>query len=98
LQTAKMRPALIVQADNLDTNLRQIVLVMISTNLSRANHKSRILIEIDTEQGGKSGLLSDSVVMTDNLAAISLTAVSRVIGRLEDMNEVDDALRHTLGL
>lgn len=98
LRTAKLRPALIIQADDLNTGLAQIVLVMISTNLSRANHKSRILVETKTEQGKKSGLLFDSVVMTDNLATILTTNVTRVIGKLEDMQEIDDALRHTLGL
>jgi len=98
LQTAKLRPALIMQADNLNTGLAQIVLAMISSNSSRANHKSRILIETKTEQGRKSGLLFDSVVMTDNLATILLTVINRVIEKLEDISEVDNALRHTLDL
>jgi mRNA interferase MazF len=98
LQTAKLRPALIVQADNLNTNLPQVVLVMISSNLSRANHKSRVLIETKTELGNKSGLLFDSVVMTDNPATILTANITRVIGKLEEMTEIDNALRHTLGL
>ena len=98
LQTAKMRPALIIQADDLATNLAQIVLVMVSSNLQRANHKSRVLIETKTEQGRKSGLLFDSVVMTDNLATVLLTNITRVIGKLENMNEIDEALRNTLNL
>ncbi len=98
LRTAKLRPALIVQADDLKTDLSQIVLVMISSNLSRAGHKSRVLIEIKTNRGKKSGLLFDSVVMTDNLATIQQAVVNRVIGKLDDMSEVDNALRHTLDL
>ncbi len=98
LRTAKLRPALIIQADDLDTNLPQIILAMISSNLSRANHKSRVLIKGETEQGKQSGLLLDSVVMTDNLATISLSNINRVIGKLERMNEIGDALRQTLGL
>jgi mRNA interferase MazF len=98
LRTAKLRPALIVQADDLNTGLQQIVLAMISSNLQRADHKSRILIETKNESGKKTGLLFDSVVMTDNLATILLTSVSRVIGKVENMNDVDDALRNTLGL
>lgn len=98
LQTAKMRPALIVQADDLNTGLGQIVLAMISSNLQRANHKSRVLIETKTEAGKKTGLLFDSVVMTDNLATILSTNVSRVIGKIENMTEIDAALKNTLGL
>jgi mRNA interferase MazF len=98
LRTAKLRPALIIQADNLKTGLAQVVLAMISSNLKRAQHKSRVLIESKTEQGNESGLLFDSVVMTDNLATISLSVITRVIGKLRKMNKVDDALRQTLKL
>ena len=73
LQTAKMRPALIIQAEDLDTGLEQTVLAMISSNLSRAAHPSRILIETKTEAGKQSGLLFGSVVMTDNLATVALS-------------------------
>jgi mRNA interferase MazF len=98
LQTAKLRPALIVQANNLNTNLPQVVLVMISSNLNRAGHKSRVLIETKTEFGSKSGLLFDSVVMTDNFATILTANIARIIGKLEEMSPVDEALKHTLGL
>lgn len=98
LRTAKLRQALIVQADNLDTGLAQNVLVMISSNVRRANHKSRILIETKTKQGKESGLLFDSVVMTDNLATVLTTNINRIIGNLDEMSQVDAALRHTLGL
>lgn len=98
LQTAKLRPAIIVQADNLKTGLNQIVLAMISSNVSRANHKSRVLIEPKTEKDKESGLLFDSVVMTDNLATVSLIAVAKIIGKLDNLSEVDDALRYTLNL
>ena len=70
LQTAKKRPVLIVQADNLQTNLPQIIVAMITSNLSRKAHPSRILIEIFTPAGKRSGLLSDSVIATDNLATL----------------------------
>jgi len=66
--------------------------------LSRANHKSRILIEIKIERGKASGLLFDSVVMTDNLATVALSRIMRVIGELNETREIDDALRHTLKL
>ena len=37
LQTAKKRPALIVQADSLNSGLNQTVVVMISSNMARAD-------------------------------------------------------------
>jgi len=97
LRTAKLRPAVIVQADNLKTELSQIIVAMNSSNLGRADHPSRIPLKINSPEGLQSGLLTDSVVMTDNLATITERAIDRVIGDLL-MDKVDIALRHTLNL
>lgn len=97
LQTAKARPALVVQADHLDSGLAQVIIAMISGRLFRAGHPSRVVVRIDTVTGKETGLLSDSVVMTDNLATVALAAIDRVIGTLP-MHDVDMALRHTLGI
>src|SRR5215471_4530728 len=97
LTSAKPRPALVVQSDNLQTGLPQIVVAMITSRIFRANHPSRVLISLSTAEGKQSGLLSDSVVMTDNLATVIETAINRVIGALP-MESVDAALRHTLNL
>jgi len=97
LVTAKHRPALIVQADNLQTNLSQVIVAMITSRMFRANHPSRVVVRISLSAGKRSGLLSDSVVMTDNLATIFNSAIDRKIGSLK-MNEIDNAIRHTLGL
>ena len=70
---------------------------MISSRLFRANHPSRVTVLRSTPEGQQSGLLTDSVVMTDNLATITESAIDRVIGGLS-MTEVDTALRHTLNL
>ncbi len=97
LRTAKTRPALVVQADDLQTGLPQFIVAMITSRLSRSNHSSRITVYKATPEGQVSGLLTDSVVMTENLATITETEIDRVIGHLP-MGEVDLALRHTLGL
>lgn len=97
LRTAKPRPALVVQADGLETDLDQVVLCMITSRLFRADHPSRVLIRTGESEGSDSGLLTDSVVMTDNLATVLLSEISRVIGHLP-MERVDPALRHSLAL
>jgi mRNA interferase MazF len=97
LRTAKTRPALIVQADDLHTGLPQVVVVMITSRLFRANHPSRVVIRVSTPIGKQSGLLTDSVVMTDNLATVTEIAIDRVIGTLP-MTDVDTAWRYTLKL
>lgn len=97
LRTAKTRPALVIQADQLNTGLSQIIVAMISSQMFRAGHLSRVTILFSTKEGEQSGLLADSVVMTDNLATLLESAIYRVIGFLP-MTAVDTALRHTLKL
>ena len=96
-QSAKVRPALVVEADNLNSGLSQLVIAMISSNLARANHPSRVLVLTATPEGQQSGLLAGSVVMTDNLATVAVTVIVRNVGTLPT-TEVDVALRHALGL
>jgi len=97
LRTAKPRPALVIQADNLETGLPQVIVAMITSKLFRSNHSSRFPVLLSSSEGQQSGLLTDSVVMTDNIATIALSEIDRVIGRLP-MEKVDVALRHTLSL
>jgi mRNA interferase MazF len=97
LKTAKVRPALVVQEDNLQTGLSQLIIAMITSRMFRANHPCRVTIEISTPEGQQSGLLTDSVVMTDNFATIVESEIDRTIGSLS-MGRIDTALRHTLGL
>lgn len=93
LSSAKTRPAL----DDLQTGLPQIIVAMITSQMFRAGHPSRVTILLNSLEGQQSGLLTDSVVMTDNLATIVMSAVNRVIGSLPTA-EIDEALKHTLGL
>jgi mRNA interferase MazF len=97
LRTAKLRPALVVQGDNLRTGLAQVIVAMITSRMSRGDHPCRARILLSSPEGGQSGLLTDSVVMTDNLATVADTEIDRVIGSVP-MTRVDEALRHTLGL
>ena len=97
LRTARPRPALVVQADHIQTGLPQVIVAMITSRMFRANHASRVTVVLDTPEGQQSGLLSDSVAMCDNLATIAGTEIDRVIGTLP-MRKVDAALRYTLGL
>jgi len=97
LRTAKSRPTLVVQADELQTGLSQLIVAMITSRMLRAGHPSRVVVPLDSPDGRASGLLTDSVVMTDNLATISENAIDRMIGKIP-MAKIDAALRHTLAL
>ncbi len=92
------RPALVVEADGLGTNIPQRVMAMITSNLVRAGHPSRVFVELSSPIGAASGLLTDSVIMTDNLATVLEKAIDTVIGSIPDMADIDAALRHTLAL
>ena len=98
LISSKRRPALVVQADKLRTGLSQILLAMVTSNLSRANHPSRVLVEINSIEGKASGLRLDSVIMTDNIVTIQEFEIDSILGKLPNMDTVDNALRHSFGL
>ncbi|MFN0166006.1 MAG: type II toxin-antitoxin system PemK/MazF family toxin [Bryobacteraceae bacterium] len=98
LRTAKRRPALVVQADQLGTNLPQTIVAMITSNIARGGHRSRVIVPASSETGKRSGLLMDSVVMTDNLVTVHNSEIDRVIGNFSGMTELDVALRATLAL
>ena len=97
LRSAKPRLAVVVQINELDAGLPQIVVAMITSQIARAGHPSRVMLRLESDEGRTSGLQCDSVVMTDNLATIKIAVVSRVIGTVP-METIDRALRHTLGL
>lgn len=98
LLSAKVRPAIAIQSDTIDSELPQMVIAMISSNIRRSGRKSRFLIRFESEIGRASGILLDSVVMTDNLATVLTSRVIKVIGCLESMQEIDECLRHSLDL
>ncbi len=97
LTSAKTRPALIVQSDELQTGLSQVIVAMVTSKMSRSGHPSRVTLLLNSPAGEQSGLLTDSVVMTDNLATISLSAIHQTIGFIST-TDIDAALKHTLGL
>ena len=74
-----------------------VIVAMVTSRMTRAQHPSRVLVRLATSEGQQSGLLTDSVVMTDNLATIAESEIDRVIGTLP-MFDVDAVTRHTLGL
>lgn len=98
LRTAKRRPALIVQANGLNTGLSQTIVAMISSNMNRSGHPSRIDVFSKSAAGQQMGLRTDSVIMIDNLATVLEKEIDRTIGSCPLMNQIEAALRHTLAL
>jgi mRNA interferase MazF len=98
LKTAKRRPTLVVQSTNLNTGLPQVIVAMISSNMGRVGHPSRVAIRLNSSEATQSGLLTDSVIMTDNLATVLESEIDRKLGFWTNMAAVDAALCHTLGI
>ena len=98
LRTAKRRPALVVQRNNLDNSLPQTIVAMISSNLARRGHSSRIFVGVNSVEGKAAGLRLDSVIMADNLATVLDSEIDSVLGNFPEMKTVDAALKHTLEL
>ena len=98
LRTAKRRPALILQRDHLGSGLSQTIIAMISSNLARRGHPSRLFSGVASAEGKAVGLRLDSVVMTDNLATVLDSEIDSALGHMVDIAAVDAALTHTLGL
>ena len=71
---------------------------MVTSNMSRADHTSRVKLLLNSSQGREAGILMDSVLMTDNLATVRENEIDRTLGNLKDLTEVDSALRRTLSL
>jgi mRNA interferase MazF len=98
LRTFKKRPALIVQADNLDTGIPQLIVALITSNLERAGHPSRIEVLRGTTVFEQCGLKTDSIIVTDNLATVKEPFIDRALGEFTSSGLLDSALANTFGL
>ena len=98
LRTAKRRPALVIQRNNLNSGLAQTIVAMISSNLSRRGHLRHIFVGVNSAEGKTAGLRLDSVIMADNVATVLDSEIDSVLGNFPDMKTVDVALKHTFEL
>ncbi len=97
LKTYKKRPALIVQGDGFSTGINQRIVALITSNPRRTG-PTRVTVKKADPVGKAMGLLTDSIVVTDNLATVLNREIDRVIGKCIAMEKVDQALKQTLGL
>jgi uncharacterized protein (DUF433 family) len=66
---------------------------MITSNMARVGHPSRVAVVGGSEAARKAGLLMDSVIMADNLATLHYSEIDQVIGNFGDMTNIDRAHR-----
>jgi mRNA interferase MazF len=96
----KVRPALVVQSDHNNARLNETIIAAITSNTSRVQEATQLLIEVATSDGAASGLLHDSAVRCERLHSIPQADVRRVIGNLSGalLRQIDDCLKAALGL
>ncbi len=96
LRPGKRRPAVVVQADFLNTLISNTVLVQITKTIRNAT--TEVLIDPAVETG--SGLQFVSVASCNNLLTVNQTKIDRRLGFLSDamMRQIDECLKVALGL
>jgi mRNA interferase MazF len=98
---SKVRPALVVQADNRNIALTNTIVAMITKNLRRVGlDPTQLLIDITTPDGQLSGLRVNSAVTCGNLFTVHEDRIHKKIGELPGtlLQQVDDCLKAALGL
>lgn len=97
---AKVRPVLIVSNDADNARLANVIVAMISKNLSRAAEPTHFLIDIGTAEGRLAGLNTTSVVVCNNLFTVHQRLIVATIGSLPRtvMVRIDECLRAALAL
>jgi mRNA interferase MazF len=96
----KVRPAVVVQNDDLNGRLKStIVAVITSTNTRARQEPTQLFIDVVTADGGKTGLLHASTVKCA-LDTVDQGDVVRVIGRFSDalLHQLDVCLKAAIGV
>lgn len=96
LQRWGQRPALVVQDENVQTELGHSVLAQITT--TQRGGKTRVQVARDSTDGQTMHLLHDSVILTDMLQTVEHDLIRKRISSCSCMEQVDQALRFLLRL
>ena len=95
---AKIRPAVVVQADAQNAALQKTIVAMITGNLRRRADPGHVLI--DPASDPELGIHGPPLISCINLFTVDQASVLRVVGSLTDAleSQLDLALRQTLSL
>jgi mRNA interferase MazF len=98
---SRVRPALVVQADDLNATLNATILAMITSSRNRmVGHPAQLVIDSSHPDFPASGLLTDSVIQCNILITRRQDLILRTIGALsgQTMKEIDECLKAALGI
>jgi len=79
---SKFRPMVVVQNDRNNARMAKTILATITSNTSRSNEPTQVLIDVGTPDGRTSGLIANSVISCENLLTINQANIRRIIGQL----------------
>src|SRR5437879_93056 len=79
---SKVRPALVVQNDRDNQNIRKTIIAMITGNLRRKGDASHVFVDPFYSSGSSSGLSFPSLISCLNLFTVEQDSILRVIGHL----------------
>jgi mRNA-degrading endonuclease toxin of MazEF toxin-antitoxin module len=96
----KKRPAVIVQSDAYNTQLRHAVVAEVTSNPRWIGDPACVVIDLSTPEGQASGLHQDAVVSCFHLVTMSVDRLSPPIGKLSAslLQQLDAGLKVALGL
>jgi mRNA interferase MazF len=97
----KVRPAVVVQNDNLNARLNSTVVAIITSTTRRAHvEPSQLLIDLSTPEGRQTGLLHDSTVKCEHLDTVECRDIQRKIGQLSPrlLQSLESCLKAALSL
>ena len=98
-QGAKVRPAVVVQNDNLNARLNStVVAIVTSTNVRAHVEPSQLFIDIGTADGRQTGLLHNSTVKAEHLDTVDQRDIVRKIGKfsLALMQQLEQCVKAAL--
>ena len=97
----KRRPAVIISNDYNNTRLDDVLLVPLTSNVSRAGREpTQVVVQMDSPEGKEAGLRLDSVIDCTVIATIPKTLLVNKIGQFpqEIMERVDQCLMIALSI
>ncbi len=98
---SKVRPALVVQADQWNRRLDNTILALITGSRRRkVGAATQLVVRIATPEGRQTGLRIDSVVQCENLVTYEQGQILRILGSLSAraMKQIDACLKESMGI
>lgn len=90
-----VRPAVIVQSDNLNKKSPTTIIAPITTSLKRVTMRSHIVL------GRNYGLREESMILLEQVRVVNQNELFEYIGSIDDkdiLNQIDDGLKNVLGI